>query len=44
MIGVRNIAVHHYFGASWEIVWRTATEDVPVLRDHVAAILAAEYP
>jgi len=43
-LGLRNIAIHQYFGISWDIVWDTATQDVPVLRDQVAAILAAEYP
>jgi uncharacterized protein with HEPN domain len=43
VIGFRNIAVHAYFAVSWEIVWVTATEDVPELRDVVALILAEEY-
>ena len=43
VIGFRNIAVHAYFAVSWEIVWVTATEDVPLLRDAVACILAEEY-
>ena len=41
--GFRNIAVHAYFAVSWEIVWVTATEDVPMLRDVVVHILAEEY-
>ena len=44
VIGLRNIAIHQYFGISWDIVWDTATQDVPALRDQIAAILAAEYP
>ena len=44
IVGLRNIAVHEYFGVSWETVWNTATLDVPVLREHIAAILAAEFP
>jgi len=43
VIGFRNIAVHAYFAVDWEIVWVTATEDVPMLRDAVARILAKEY-
>jgi hypothetical protein len=28
---------------SWETVWNTATQDVPILREQIAAILAAEF-
>ena len=42
VVGFRNIAVHAYFAVNWEIVWVTATEDVPMLRDAVARILAEE--
>jgi uncharacterized protein with HEPN domain len=44
IVGLRNIAVHQYFGVSWETVWNTATLDVPILREQLAAILAAEFP
>jgi uncharacterized protein with HEPN domain len=44
IVGLRNIAVHQYFGVSWETVWYTATQDVPLLRERIAAILAAEFP
>jgi uncharacterized protein with HEPN domain len=44
IVGFRNIAVHEYFAISWPIVWVTATEDVPPLRQKVAQILAAAYP
>ncbi len=43
IIGLRNIAVHQYFGVSWETVWNTAMQDVPLLRAQIAAILAAEF-
>ncbi len=39
----RNIAVHAYFAVDWSIVWVTATQDAPELREKVAAILEAEY-
>jgi uncharacterized protein with HEPN domain len=39
----RNIAVHAYFAVQWEIVWATATDDVPVLRRQVLEILQAEH-
>ncbi len=44
IVGLRNIAVHQYFGVSWETVWNTAMQDVPVLRKRIAAVLAAEFP
>lgn len=39
IIGFRNLAVHAYFAVSWPIVWVTATEDVPALREQIARIL-----
>lgn len=44
IIGLRNIAVHNYFGVSWDTIWNAATQDVSVLRGQIAAILAAEFP
>jgi uncharacterized protein with HEPN domain len=41
-IGLRNLAIHEYFGVTWETVWITATQDVPLFRQQVADILAAE--
>jgi uncharacterized protein with HEPN domain len=41
IVAFRNLAVHAYFGVDWDIVWTTATEDVPPLRVRIAAILAA---
>jgi len=43
-IGLRNIAVHEYFGVNWDTVWHAATQEVPLLHEQIAAILAAEYP
>lgn len=43
IVGFRNIAVHEYFAVNWTIVWVTATEDVPFLRERVVQILATEY-
>ncbi len=41
VIGLRNVAVHQYFSVSWDIIWVTGTQDVPLLRKQVAALLAA---
>ena len=37
-----NIAVHTYFAVQWDIVWATATDDVPVLQRQVLEILQTE--
>jgi uncharacterized protein with HEPN domain len=39
IVGFRNFAIHEYFSVNWEIVWTTATQDVPMLRNQVAEIL-----
>ena len=43
IVAFRNFAVHEYFAVSWDIVWVTATQDVPDLRQKIARILASEY-
>ncbi len=42
IVAFRNILVHGYFGIDWELVWQLARSRCPVLRDQVAAIVAAE--
>ena len=42
IVAFRNIAVHAYFAVQWDIVWATATEDVPILRRQVLEIVQAE--
>lgn len=42
--GFRNIAVHEYFAVDWRIVWVTATQDVPMLRQTIACLLEREFP
>lgn len=39
IIGMRNLAVHAYFTLDWQIVWETASGDVPALASQVTAIL-----
>lgn len=39
IVGMRNLAVHAYFTLDWEIVWKTATRDVPILGTQAATIL-----
>lgn len=42
IIAFRNIAVHAYFSVQWSTVWTTATQDVPLLRAQIAAVLRDE--
>lgn len=39
IVAFRNFAVHTYFAVDWSIVWITATEDTPALREQVAEVL-----
>ena len=43
IVGFRNIAVHQYFAIMWEIVWTTATADVPELSAQIEAIIKTEF-
>ncbi len=40
VVAFRNIAAHQYFGIDWQIVWKTATQDVPALTAQIEAIVA----
>jgi uncharacterized protein with HEPN domain len=40
--GMRNRLVHDYFSADLDVVWKTATEDVPDLVRVLPALIAAE--
>lgn len=44
MSSQRNRVVHEYFGIDWQLVWKTIAEDLPVLRERIAAILRTEFP
>ncbi|MFZ1756346.1 MAG: DUF86 domain-containing protein [Caldilineaceae bacterium] len=39
IIGMRNIVVHGYFGVDIDVIWRTAQEDIPVLKQQIQQIL-----
>lgn len=36
---LRHIAVHEYFSVSWDIIWVTVTQNIPLLRSQVASVL-----
>jgi len=38
--GMRNIVIHEYFGIDTEVIWKTAREDLPILRVEIARMLA----
>jgi uncharacterized protein with HEPN domain len=42
MIAMRNVAVHGYFAINWNILWTTATSDVPALLAELRAAFADE--
>jgi uncharacterized protein with HEPN domain len=37
---MRNIVIHEYFGIDTEVIWKTAREDLPILRVEIARMLA----
>lgn len=41
LAGMRDKLIHDYMGVSVEIVWRTVTEDIPVVKRQLADILDA---
>lgn len=42
--GMRHILVHDYFRVNWNVVFRTATDDLPVLQPQIEAILDSLPP
>ena len=40
IVGFRNILVHRYFYVDDSVVWQVVNEDLPLLRDEVATLLA----
>jgi uncharacterized protein with HEPN domain len=43
IIAVRHRIVHAYFDLDWQILWDSASDDIPVLRRQILAILRAEF-
>ncbi len=42
MISTRNRLIHHYDGIDLDVVWETATTNIPELEQKIAAILKIE--
>ncbi|MBF0137632.1 MAG: DUF86 domain-containing protein [Magnetococcus sp. DMHC-1] len=40
VIAMRNLVVHAYFSVEWEIIWNTATLDVPELEQALVIMFA----
>jgi len=36
---MRNMIAHHYWGIDYMQVWKTVTEDIPLLKTAIADIL-----
>ena len=42
MMGLRNIAIHEYFGVDLSIIWEIVTKNLPETRPKISAIHSAE--
>ena len=40
MAGMRDKLIHHYFGVDMEVLWLTATENVPRLKVLISRVIA----
>lgn len=40
MAGIRDKLIHDYFGVNLEVVWKTATDDLPKLEPEIQLILS----
>jgi len=38
-IGMRNKVIHEYFGVDDEILWKTATDDLPAFKEQISKLL-----
>lgn len=40
LVRLRHILIHEYFGVSEKVVWDTVQEDLPKLKEQIAAAIA----
>lgn len=43
IVALRDRVVHEYFGLDWQLLWGTAVDEVPLLRQQVGSILHTEF-
>src|SRR5882724_9083287 len=41
--GMRNIVVHDYIGIDYEIIWESASAELPILAKQLTEILASDF-
>ena len=39
MAGMRDKMIHHYFGVDYKVVWKTISEDIPLIKPIIKEIL-----
>lgn len=39
VVGARDKVIHEYFGVDLDIVWKTTTEDLPLLKQQIKTLL-----
>ena len=42
MAGMRDKLIHEYFGVNYEVLWKTAQEDIPPVQQLIAMVLEEE--
>ena len=42
IVGLRNVVAHQYFAIEWSLIWTTAIQDVPALREQISAIIEGD--
>ncbi len=42
MAGMRDKLIHEYFGVNYQVLWKTAQEDIPPVRPLIAKVLKEE--
>ena len=42
MAGMRNKLIHEYFGVNYQVLWKTAQEDIPPVQPLIAKVLEEE--
>jgi uncharacterized protein with HEPN domain len=42
MAGMRDKLIHEYFGVNYQVLWKTATEDIPSIHPLVAQVCRKE--